>query len=536
MASISILGCSNQRSLFRSECTEFSAIPDFRIFDSVMKRSLILLLLTSCTFAFGQNYNRPIPAETFPYEFQTAGNSAPGYFITTQFKVNLLPSDPNYFPPYPVIYDENGYIAWYSKPDVRNATDFKYFTEVDMFSYSTVEQGLIKKFVILDGNLNRIDTLNVFNHTEDIHDFQRAANGNWLLSTRFADTMDLSAYTFDGTQGSTQTIVRGYGVQEIDPNGNLVFEWNSSDHMHPTETYDFYGYNVNDFDYCHGNAIEEDDDGHLLFSMRHTNSIIKVHRTTGDIIWRLGGQLSDFSFINNETFSGQHDIRRLPNGRYSLFNNDNMGVAPLHSKGEEYILDTVNWTAEKVYEFHTMDNHYHGSRGSYRHLSNDYKMLGWGKSNRPAPTATLVDAQDNILSEFYFEDSVMVYRMLFDLDLALPRPEITCVNTGNGYELTVNSATSYQWSTGETTQSIPVTTAGTYQVWVPYGEGFIGSLPFTVVDPNMPCTASISELQLDSEKFRLFNLIGQEVEHLENGHLYLKIYASGTIEKVIFQE
>lgn len=501
-----------------------------------MKNALTLLLVCIGCTAFGQNHNRPAPFETFPYEFQTAGNSVPGYFISAMFKINVLPSDPNYISPYPVIYDENGYIAWYAKPSVRNASDFKYLPEANLFSYGTVEQGQDRKFIVLDGNLNRIDTLNTIGHAEDMHDFQRAANGNWLLSVRFMDTMDLSAYTFDGVQGSAQTIIRGYGVQEIDPNGNLIFEWNSNDHMHPTETYDFYGYNANDFDYCHGNAIAEDDDGHLLFSMRHTNSIIKVHRTTGDIIWRLGGQLSDFTINSVWPFSAQHDIRRNSNGNYSLYNNDNMGLVPTWSRGMEYELDTINWTASQVYEYGHPDINYHRSMGSYRHLPNDYKVLGWGYSFRPAPTASLIDDQDDILSEFFFDDSIMVYRMLFDMDLDLPRPEITCVDTGNGYELTVSSASNYKWSTGETTQSIPVTTAGTYQVWIPFGEGFIGSLPFEVINPNMPCTASISEIQLDDQNFQWCNMLGQKVEYPEAGRLYLKVYKSGLIEKVIFQE
>ncbi len=496
------------------------------------KVTFLLIAILISSYGFAQNYNRPIPSETFPYEFQSSGTATNGFYLTTNFKVNVPPPSPNFVSPYPAIYDENGYIAWYSKPNVNNCTDFKYYADVDLYSYSVVEPGPEVKFIILDGNLNRIDTLTVQVDEEDIHDLQRAENGNWLLGALFMDTMDLSAYTFDGVQGSTQTAIRGFGVQEIDANGNVVFEWNSNDYMHPTETYDFFGYNVNDFDYCHGNAIEEDTDGNLLFSMRHTNSIIKVDRTTGAIIWRLGGQLSDFTFVNGTPFSAQHDIRKLPNGNYSLYNNDNMG--PQQSRGEEYTLDTVNWTATKVYEYIHPDANYHRAMGSYRYLPNDYKLMGWGFSYRPSPNATLVDDQDNIVSEYFFEDSVMMYRMIFDDDLTLPRPEILCVDTGNGYELTVNPATSYQWSTGSTSQSIPLTVAGTYQVWIPFGEGFVGSLPFTVIDPNNPCSVGIEELNLDSGAFKWCNLLGQEIQHPKRGTLYLKIFENGHIEKVIF--
>jgi hypothetical protein len=498
-----------------------------------MRKLPFLLLLFVVSFqGIAQNYNRPIPQETFLYEFLNSNNSPQGYFITTNFKVNIPPSNPNYISPYPVIYDESGYISWYSKPNAQNCTDFKYYAQEDLYSYAIFEQGNGISFIILDGNLNRLDTLNTEVHEEDIHDFQRASNGNWLLSVRFMDTMDLSGYTFDGSQGSIQTIIRGYGVQEFDANGNLIFEWNSNDYMNPSETYDFFGYNVNDFDYCHGNAIEEDSDGHLLFSMRHTNSIVKVHRTTGAIIWRLGGQLSDFTFTNGNAFSAQHDIRRLANGNYSLYNNDNMG--PQQSRGEEYVLDTLNWTATRVYEFIHPDANYHRAMGSYRRLNNDYKILGWGFSYRPAPNASLINDQDEIVSEFFFEDSVMMYRTLFDSDISLPRPEIMCFDTGNGYELTVDPASSYQWSTGATSQSIPITSAGTYQVWIPHGEGFVGSIPFTVIDPNAPCNLSLEEPSLELGTFKWFNTLGQEIITPKNGHLYLKVYTSGHIEKVIF--
>ncbi|MCC6702440.1 MAG: aryl-sulfate sulfotransferase, partial [Fluviicola sp.] len=191
-----------------------------------------------------------------------------------------------------------------------------------------------------------LDTIQAIQQLDDVHDIQRAANGNWLFTIATIDTVDLSGATFyNGTNGVANTIIAGFGVQEVDANNNIVFEWDSNDHIPPTETYLFYGYNVSNFDYCHGNAVAEDSDGHLLLSFRHLNAIYKIHRTTGAIIWKLGGHTSDFNFTNDPGFSGQHDIRKLPNGNYSLFNNANMAPAPKVSKGKEFSLDTINWTA-----------------------------------------------------------------------------------------------------------------------------------------------------------------------------------------------
>ena len=49
------------------------------------------------------------------------------------------------------------------------------------------------------------------------------------------------------------------------------------------------------YDYFHINSVKLDTDGNLLVSSRHTWTVYKVNRTTGAIIWRLGGKKSDFA-------------------------------------------------------------------------------------------------------------------------------------------------------------------------------------------------------------------------------------------------
>ncbi|MDB4516698.1 hypothetical protein N9089_03785, partial [Crocinitomicaceae bacterium] len=219
-----------------------------------------LFLLTLLTLllwwpANCQNFNRPYPDGLFPYEYQELENLSNGYVLATPMKLFSSPTSPNFLSPYPVIYDPQGYIAWYSKPNVGMALDFKYFEQADKYMYTFIKQGNVNGLV-LNGQFNILDTLSTFD-AYDVHDVQLAANGNWLITTAYFDTMNLSAFTFDGTQGGVQTVVKGFGYEEIDPSGNLVGSYNSKSNVHPTETYDFWGYNVNSFDYCHGNAIEE---------------------------------------------------------------------------------------------------------------------------------------------------------------------------------------------------------------------------------------------------------------------------------------
>ena len=494
-----------------------------------------VLCLAFSNKGFSQQFNRPVPSDLFQYEYADQGFNGEGYFFATPFKLNVVPGDLNYVNPYATIYDSDGYLAWYTHPDVGNFGDFKYYPNTDLFSYSIWIDGGIS-FIILDGNLNQIDTLNTVIADEDAHDLQQAENGNWLLSTRTSNIVDLSAFVFDGTQGSVTTNIRGYGVQEFDAAGNLVFEWNSNDHISPAETYDEYGYNANDFDYCHGNAIDEDSDGNLLFSMRHTNAIYKVDRITGEIIWILGGRSSSFTFPNDAGFSAQHDIRKLPNGNYSLFDNSNMGSMPRKSRGVEYQLDTVNWTATKIDEvIHPLES-YHRAMGNFSKTPDNLKVMGYGFSRRPAPTATIFDDANNILSEFIFEDSVMSYRFHYSNLPNFIQPDISCVESSGGYELTAPPAASYEWSTGETTQTITLTNIGTYQVWMPYGDGFIGSIPFVVNDLQNPCgNIGIEDLKLadDNGNYILYDLLGRKVKHPVLNQIYLQVWESGRTNKIM---
>ncbi len=505
------------------------------------------LLLVKLLFFFialqntivAQQFNRPVPADLFDYEYVDNGFSGDDYLLGCLFKINSGVNSNNYKSPYPVIFDAHGYVAWYAKPNVISCGDFKYWPASNVYTYSAVTS-TDQSFQVLDGQFNTQATLNVINGTEDFHDIQRADNGNWLLATERYDTVDLSMYMFNGIQGSVNTVIIGFGVQELDAANNVVFEWNSNDFISPTETYDFWGYSATAFDYCHGNAIEEDTDGNLLLSFRHLNAIYKIDRTTGAIMWKLGGESSSFTFPNDGGFSGQHDIRRLDNGNYTLFDNSNMGPMPRHSRGVEYVLDTVNWTATKVYEYVNALDNFSRAMGSYRTLDNNEKLMGYGLIYRPNASAAIIDGTQTEVGTYFFTDSVMTYRMNEALLPNLPRSSIDCNWNGTAWELHAPAGqSSYLWSTGETTASIILTQIDTFQVWTPLGIGFVGSIPFPVTDLNDPCNQlGIPELSVipTDKTFTYFDLLGRAIDHPEKGQLYIQVANSGEMQKIIYFE
>jgi hypothetical protein len=446
--------------------------------DSIpLKIYLFILFLTLLPVLglMAQAPNRPVPVDFYSYEFRQESSSTGGHYLSVLARYQTIPST-GFRNAKLTIFDPDGYLFWYAGIEARRCVDFKYFPAQAVYSFTiATERGV--EHVLLDPDLNSRDTIRAVGRMGDIHDFLIAANGNYILPTSIYDTLDLSAFIFDSMRGSSQTIVKGFGIQEIDPSGKLVFEWTSLDHIPPDEADDHYGFQAELFDYCHGNAIAEDLDGHLLVSMRQTNTVYKISRKSGAIIWRLGGKGCDFSFPNDAGFSGQHDIRVLGAGHYSLFDNAVLGKEG-HSRAVEYVLDTVGWTATRVRSYQHRPAFLTERMGSYRAIPGGGRILGFGLRFRPNPNIALLDTALEVVSEFYFQDSVVSYRVRFQEIPEISRPLIRTMKTATGWELTAPDGMSeYVWSTGEGTQSIFVAEPQTVQVWVPQGIGYIGSKP-----------------------------------------------------------
>ncbi|MEM7035523.1 MAG: aryl-sulfate sulfotransferase, partial [Bacteroidota bacterium] len=456
-----------------------------------MVKKFIFRSLLCLTFLLGgwtvhaQNFNRPVPPGFYPYEFEQLDNSFQGYYFFSTYRWGYWNSGGKM-----ALVDAEGYIAWWT--DVTNSTvDFKWLPAHHRFSFIDRKSVFDYRHYHMDTAFALIDSVVAqYPAIPDGHEFLTLDNGNRLILVYQDSTMDLSSYTFNGNQGLSNQTVKGMGIQEFDPQGNMVREWRSLDHIHPSEFVDGYYYVPTRFDYAHANSIAEDTDGHLLVSFRHLDAVHKIHHQTGDVIWRLGGKHSDFSFPNDSLrFRGQHSAARLPNGRIGLFDNGNQKPLPRHTRVVEYDLDTLNWTATLAYSYDANQSIYAPATGNYQHDQPDFRAIGWGDVRRPAPSTSLLNAAGNLVSQFHFEDTVVTYRFwAYALPFALPRPTITCTGTGQSVTLTAPAGHSaYLWSTGQTTPQITVADTGTYQVWVHKGIGMLGSYPLHVTDLSGAC-------------------------------------------------
>ncbi len=285
--------------------------------------------------------------------------------------MNLGPTSKS---PYLIIADNSGQPVYFQKISAQYATDFKVLPSGNLSywdAYTTY-------FYILDNAYHLVDVIKPGNGyiNADPHELLLLPNGHYLFLVEDDQTIDMSAYA-----GSSQALVLGLTIQELDSKKNVVFQWRSFDHFSFTDSY--IDLTTPTVDYVHSNAIELDKDENILLSSRHLAEITKINHQTGAIIWRLGGKNNQFNFTNDKGFYFQHDIRRQLNGNITLFDNNNNGT---FSRGVEYSIDEVGKTITKVVEYRNNPDTYSPFMGDTQRLPNGNTLIGWGGGSSPLLT------------------------------------------------------------------------------------------------------------------------------------------------------
>ena len=226
-----------------------------------MLSRILLITGTFCLLQsqlFGQLGNRPVPDKTVEYEFFQDDTAYHGYYLLTPF---FFGGGDRYHTS-ALLLDEQGYIVWYHQYPGGNLANFRYYPEHDQVIFSKAAFGNANNMV-MNESMALIDSFDTpLGFQNDNHEFLILPNGNYLLSGLVDSIVDLSGDSIHGGLGDPNTSIRAYTIHEFDPSHNEIFRWNSNEHIHPTESYEMnYSYNPNNFDYCHGNAIEKTADG-----------------------------------------------------------------------------------------------------------------------------------------------------------------------------------------------------------------------------------------------------------------------------------
>ncbi len=304
------------------------------------------------------SYTPPPLPDGFPplqLTVREPGNYAPGMLLFGMTR-GIVAADTGIY----VVDDEGQPIWYYRKP-------------VTVFSHT----GQLKNgnFIYVDylaGTVGEVDMLGnpVHTYTSNIngllhHDVEELPNGNLLM-------LDVEVRPTAGFPGNQTYNLVGDVVVERDRNtGATVWALHlldlldpyryASQEMFDTPVYDAYFNNIPTKDWSHvNNVIYDPSDDSVILSPRTQNIIIKVKRSTKQLVWVTGENLpmstrdDTWPFL---TFTGSgrlpnypHGPSIAPNGDLILYDNGNE-LPVQYSRGVEYALDTVHNQVRQVWEF-----------------------------------------------------------------------------------------------------------------------------------------------------------------------------------------
>ena len=311
------------------------------------------------------------------------GVSVPSDFPHVYVAANRHPADGYIFIEYnrdarcALILDNAGDPVWYRRGGT--AEDFK-----------VQKNGMITEtqYRGYDQNFNWVKDFHATNgYSTDSHELQVLEDGGYLLlGLRTISGVDMSRMVDGGQPDAT---VHETCVQEFTAADELIFQWRSWENydiadIGPQHAEDVRASSVR---VAHLNAIDVDWDGHILVSSRHLSQITKVHRRTGQVIWRVGGPNSDFVFVNDPLggFSCQHDCRVVGPRRYTVFDNGNDHNPPV-SRAVEYELDPNAMTATLVWEYRATPDRYAYYQGNAQRLPNGNTLINFVLAEYPKVT------------------------------------------------------------------------------------------------------------------------------------------------------
>ena len=243
------------------------------------------------------------------------------------------------------ILDDNGVPRFHRRVRER-AYNFRWHGKHRLYSYARTlpkpedageDEPAEVEVVLLDDRLSPVRRVEPVGLTGlDFHDFTLTEEGNYLFVVYRPAERDLSPYPDENGEYSYSTAepTRDSVIQEVTPDGEVVFEWNSwerADGSGPSLS--MTDCLVADFfpdDYAHLNSLFLSD-GDIVASFRGCGQVLKIERPSGRVLWQLGGAapaIDDgrihYPIVGDpepDGFCGQHTAIERPPGTITLLDN-----------------------------------------------------------------------------------------------------------------------------------------------------------------------------------------------------------------------
>jgi hypothetical protein len=328
---------------------------------------------------------RCLPADFPAWTYSRPGTPAANFYIATPQGGTTPTGSPA--GGYVAIFDGHGVPVWWQQ---AAAADAKLLPDGTLAWWTTTSGGTSSpgyEIHGLDGGLVR--TWRTVGVDTDVHDFELLANGDALMLAYppRPGTIDLSPY---GGPGTNATVLDAE-IQEIAPDGHVVWSWNSKNHIPLSETGQRWWTSAptpvtlpdgrRAYDYAHINSIQQVGDS-IVASIRHFDAVYAIDKPTGDILWKLGGTQRPESLTvlddpeGSYPFGGQHYARVLPDGTVTVHDNNTLLTgAP---RAVRYTIDLTARTARLLEQVADPNVSTSFCCGSAERLGDGSWMMDWG--------------------------------------------------------------------------------------------------------------------------------------------------------------
>jgi hypothetical protein len=322
---------------------------------------------------------------------------------------------------YAIVFDDHGVPLWWYGT-TPGPIDAKFLANGQITWWGQFGEGDGYQIRELDGTV--VHAVSAVGGSTDIHELQQEPNGDYLvISYQPREHVDLTA--FDG--GPDDTVVDAV-VQEIDQAGQEVWSWSTQDHVKLDETGRWWPTALGNAsrDIVHMNAVEPVGDDAILISLRHTDAVYKIDKSSGSVVWKLGGTWTPKSLTvkgdpqGAYPLGGQHDVRLQPDGTITIYdNNTNLPDAP---RAVRYQIDEAAKTATLVEEVTDPLISSSFCCGSARRSADGSWLMSWGGRS----LVTEFDSADQRTFKLGFGGTAFSYR-------AAPAdgiPDVTALRAG----------------------------------------------------------------------------------------------------------
>ena len=197
------------------------------------------------------------------------------------------------------------------------------------------------------------------------HDLRRLPNGNTLVLTYVTVPKEYMKVVKDiespwfGTLKRKKIKLRGDGILEVTPKGEIVWEWNAHEHLDLNKFSPICGLT----DWTHGNTVfplpenkwydagdKRFKPGNIMYNPRNLDEVYIIDKDTKEVVWR-------FNHNYNGGLAHCHHTEMIEKGtpgegNILLFDNGMFARARAHA-GQSYIIEANPVTKEIVWKYGT---------------------------------------------------------------------------------------------------------------------------------------------------------------------------------------